>query len=96
MIINNNGKNLIVNKNDSDSTIISYGDSLIVPYKFNNVKTISVSGDHESNQILPWIDGIEIKDVINILNIDYKSIKSIEMSRRINKSSLFKVHPLNT
>jgi protein involved in polysaccharide export with SLBB domain len=89
MIINNNGKNLIVNKNDSDTTIISYGDSLIVPYKFNNVKTISVSGDHESNQILPWIDGIGIEDVINILNIDYKSIESVEMSRRIDKSSLF-------
>ncbi len=78
-------KSIFLKESENSKHKITFGDSLIVPYKLNIEKNITVSNGFKLYQI-PWIEKLSFVKLLTILEIDYTKINSLVVSRK-NKSN---------
>tara|TARA_Y100000590_G_scaffold346139_1_gene396247 strand:- start:8380 stop:10200 length:1821 start_codon:yes stop_codon:yes gene_type:complete len=77
--------NLYVSKSEFESTQLAKGDSLIIPARVMNLKSISVSVNSRKLINIPWIENLSFNTILDIAHVDLKNIKDIELVRLNNE-----------
>ena len=76
--------NQIINSSDYANIFLEDGDSLVIPKKDPFIKTITVALDGRESIDLPWIENLSYDDIFYSIDVDYRDISKIELTRKIN------------
>ena len=74
-------QNLYVSKDKFKTTSVLQGDSLIIPKKEMQIKSISVSVDNKPLIKVPWIENISFDTILKIVSVDPNNVKNAELVR---------------
>ena len=88
-------ENKYILKSYFTDTILSHRDSLIVPLKFSQNQSVSVSVTNRSITTIPWMSDLSFVDVLNIMSVDSNNIRDLELIRRSPSDNLPKPIQIN-
>lgn len=86
IIARTKSENLFVSNSDFNSTMVSHGDSIIVPLDYRQIKSISVSVANRPIVEIPWVENLSFTQILDIVNVEYSNIKTVELIRRKNNN----------
>lgn len=81
LIFRNEGLNIHVPENKFQDTGLLNGDSLTVLSKLTKFRSITVSVDNNPVFKIPWIKDLPFNTILNIISVEEKNIKNIELVR---------------
>jgi protein involved in polysaccharide export with SLBB domain len=84
--------NLYVPHNQFKTTQIMNGDSLIIPIRPMQVKSISISVNNRPIANIPWIERLSFDTMLKIVHVDPNNIKDVELVRRSNLDGIQKTY----
>ena len=87
IISRQSNNNLYLEKAQFDNITLVNGDSLIVPIKYNSIKSIAVSVTNRPVINIPWIKDLKFNQILNIVSVDTDNIRRVELIRKNNKSN---------
>ena len=84
---------LYITNSELDNNFLVDGDSLIVPKSYSLVKSISVSTANRNFIEIPWFENLSFIQILNIININRKNVRSVELIRRNTKNNQQEILP---
>ena len=73
--------NLYVSQDKFVKTYLAKGDSIVIPKKEMQIKSISVSVDNKPLKKVPWIKNISFDTILKIVSVEINNVKNVELLR---------------
>ena len=86
---------LYLTHSELDNSHLINGDSLIVPKSYNLVKSISISTANHNFIEIPWFESLSFSQILSIININKKNVRSVELIRRNIKNNRQEILPFS-